>query len=373
MKQIFITFILIWFVTNLLTSCNSKKKPNLTDPSDTRIVKIDNIDKTDFSVTDIQYIPLETREDVLIGSIDKILFQNNAFYIFDRLNKSIYTFNSEGKILSVINKEGNGPGEYAEIIDVDVDKDGNVYVADNGKTQIIKYIKGITENYETIYIGEHFLEFCFLGNNQFVLNDIFNAKGEKMKLALFNGESKSTLPLLDYNSNGINELNILRCSKHYFYRSGENVLYYNRFTPSIYSIDKSGKISEILQINSNKHIPYSNLKELEKNPLNFMREKNYIKDIICIYETSEHYVCMPFITPMPEYLFISKKENSIKKINLIGNPLFHGTSTIEGVVNNKLMVVMNYSEKQANKLKHDNRFMHWNEESNPVLVLFSIK
>lgn len=34
---------------------------------------------------------------------------------------------------------------------------------------------------------------------------------------------------------------------------------------------------------------------------------------------------------------------------------------------------MNYSEQQAEKLKSDIRFKQWNEESNPVLVLFSIK
>ena len=373
MKQILLTSILIGAMAYSIISCTSKKKSDSSNPTDTKIVKLDNIDKTDFSITNIQYIPLETKDDVLIGSINKILFQNNLFYIFDKLNKCIYTFNLKGEIISIINKEGNGPGEYAEIIDMDVDKDGNIYVADNGKTRIIKYIKGIAENYETIYVGEHFLEFCYLDNHLFLLSDLFNPQGEKIKLALFNEQNKTISHLLNYNLEGISELDILRCSKHYFYRSGNKILYNQRFTPSIYSIDKNGSMSKTLQISSNKYIPHSNLKELEKKPLNFMQEKKYIKDLICIYETNVHFICMPFITPMPEYLLISKKENITKKINLLDEPLLHGTSTIEGVVNNKFLVIMNYSEQQAEKLKSDIRFKQWNEESNPVLVLFSIK
>lgn len=70
--------------------------------------------------------------------------------------------------------------------------------------------------------------------------------------------------------------------------------------------------------------------------------------------------------PIPEFL----KENTT---NLIDEHSLQGTSTIEGVVNNKFLVIMNYSEQQAEKLKSDIRFKQWYEESNPVLVLFSIK
>ena len=83
---------------------------------------------------------------------------------------------------------------------------------------------------------------------------------------------------------------------------------------------------------------------------------------------------MPFITPSATYVLIPKnKALQTKKIDLMNEMALQGTSQIEGVAKNKFFVLMNYSELQAKLQKDNSKLKSWNEESNPVLVLFSIK
>lgn len=248
----------------------------------------------------------------------------------------------------------------------------NIYIADNARMEIIKYIQADPYTYETIHIGEHFMEFACLNEQSFILSNVFGPKGQKAKLAYFNRETESITPLLSPQYQSVNELDIVRCSQHYLYRSNDQILYNERFTPNVYSIDNTGKLIHLYSINSQHYIPEQKLKGLEKDPVKFMQETTYIKDIICLYENNDYFICMPFIRPSATYLRISKKNPQIaKKLDLRNQDILQEFSLIRGVVENRFLVTMNYSEEQAMKLK--DKLPTWNEESNPILVLFTFK
>ena len=59
----------------------------------------------------IEYIPLETTEESLIGHIVSILYDKDHIYIADR-NGSIKIFDQTGKYQRSINRLGRGPEEY---------------------------------------------------------------------------------------------------------------------------------------------------------------------------------------------------------------------------------------------------------------------
>ena len=63
----------------------------------------------------ILMIPLEVRDDCIIGEVTKLLYQNNLIYIADNISKSIFVFDLSGKLVTKVHSLGNGPGEYTNI------------------------------------------------------------------------------------------------------------------------------------------------------------------------------------------------------------------------------------------------------------------
>ena len=63
-------------------------------------------------------IPLETINESLIVEIDKLIESENEFFIFDKSQASILVFDEGGKFLYRINKQGSGPGEYGDVVDI---------------------------------------------------------------------------------------------------------------------------------------------------------------------------------------------------------------------------------------------------------------
>ncbi len=62
-----------------------------------------------------EFIALETSEEFLVGSIDRIEILENKIYILDRQSNSVYIFAIDGKILKVIKDIGRGPTEYLQL------------------------------------------------------------------------------------------------------------------------------------------------------------------------------------------------------------------------------------------------------------------
>lgn len=365
---------LFWAISILCICLTACRQP-VNNSEAGLVIDLDRIANRDFEIKDLEYIPLETTDACLLGDIHKVIYKNDKFYILDRKrNRGVYIFDKDGRYLSSIQKQGEGPGEYIELMDMDVDEGENIYMADNAKMEIVKYRKADPDDYEVIPVEEHFMEFCYLNDEAFLLRDVFGPKGQKMKLAHFNSARKTFTPILESHNKSIHEMDIMRTSKHSLYRSGERIYYNERFMPAIYSISPEGICSEQYRIASEHYISEEGLKGLEKNPVKFIQETEHIKDLICLYENDSYFVCMPYVSPSATYLVVPKDNiGQASRIDLMEKAEFQGTSQIEGVAKNKFFVVMNYSESQAALLKENDRLKAWDEESNPVLVLFSIE
>jgi hypothetical protein len=117
---------------------------------------LDNLLQVDSIFKDIEAIPLETRNECLITSITKALFYKDKILLHDNAAR-LLVFNINGKFLYEIGKQGRGPGEFSELRDFDLDKDGNVYILDYLKIHKYKidgaYIKSFSFHYS--------LELCY--------------------------------------------------------------------------------------------------------------------------------------------------------------------------------------------------------------------
>ena len=74
-------------------------------------------------IADVEYIPLETNEQSLIGNTDFQAISDKYIIIGDMKYFQIIIFDRQGKFIRCINKRGQGPGEYTSFYAFDVDFD----------------------------------------------------------------------------------------------------------------------------------------------------------------------------------------------------------------------------------------------------------
>lgn len=107
------------------------------DPS-----QIDRQKRTAISqvATRIEYIPLETSDSILVGKINKLVVWKDHYYIWDNLTETIFCFDSKGKYVRRLYQQGNGPKEYVQITDFDIDRsNGDICIYSNRSQSVCIY------------------------------------------------------------------------------------------------------------------------------------------------------------------------------------------------------------------------------------------
>ena len=84
------------------------------------IEAIDNISIHEF-FDKIEIIKLELNPIATISYFRKVISYNDRYYILDDRFPVIYMYTNQGKYLSKIDKQGQGPNEYIQISDFDID------------------------------------------------------------------------------------------------------------------------------------------------------------------------------------------------------------------------------------------------------------
>ena len=69
----------------------------------------------------LDIIPLETTDESLLGTVDKLMEHNGRYYVLDKMRKGVLVFDSSGKFLHRAGRIGQGPGEYQDLVDFTVD------------------------------------------------------------------------------------------------------------------------------------------------------------------------------------------------------------------------------------------------------------
>lgn len=121
------------------------------------VVDLDNAIQTELLylsslIKNVHVVPLETKGEILIGRINKLLIHNNQLFILDMtFAKSLFVFNKDGSFSHKIGSIGKGPGEYINISDFSIDTKNNViYILDSHSQKVNlhdtatgKYIKSV--------------------------------------------------------------------------------------------------------------------------------------------------------------------------------------------------------------------------------------
>lgn len=124
-SEIIHKIILILLIILIISSCSSEKK-------DIRNIRVD-IDRVQkVSIFDIfskvMVIPLETTDLSLIENLTKVIPFRDKFYILDYLKAEILFFDESGNFLNKISDKGNGPNQYINLSDFDIDRSKDILI-----------------------------------------------------------------------------------------------------------------------------------------------------------------------------------------------------------------------------------------------------
>lgn len=196
MKKI---LLLLLIIISIFSSCDNKNSKSSIDIKVNDIkskgemnFEIVNITKDDFemqfditsSVSNIEFLALETNEKCIIGKINKILSDTSCFIIHDKYNNSIYRFNKQGKFLNQIGITGNGPNEYKEAFDVSLNEKKHELVVLDLKGRKMLYYTYAGECTRTSTLPFLFTRFEFLTEDVMVSN-IYKTQNIDMFSELF--------------------------------------------------------------------------------------------------------------------------------------------------------------------------------------------
>lgn len=240
------TRIFLFALMVIIGSCSGKNR--LKTEEDT-IKTIDLLMEAESEITmlseiaeNIEYIPLETTENSLVGSVTKFIKCDKRIYIKNSFDE-IICFDSEGKFINKLNKLGRGPEEYLLISDFDVTTDNKLLVILAGDKIItfrntgseFQFAKSMDLNDPvpsriSIIPGTTNILMSVdpVTGKETSLNILINLKGDTLNL-------KPNSYLFGEDLKGIRRM--ANESLHYVH--AENVFFKEEFSDTVFSIDKN--------------------------------------------------------------------------------------------------------------------------------------
>ncbi len=293
MKKKVILLICIVFFLTFCHNNNNKKTDTIPTLKIAEDLIIHNVKYSDI-IKDYKFIPLETTKESVIGQIDKIIFHNNQFFIFDILKaKSIFVFSLEGKFLWKLSKIGKGPGEFIEPVDFCFEPVTNNLVVMNLK-QLIYYDDKDGTYLKTLTLPTFGYKFDFPDGNHI---SYVNAKRD-YNLVVIDTRGKKENSFFKY----IKETRlVLNCP--FIRNDASELLYLANLDYVIYKIDGSNLIPYIrIDFTKDMYSPddLNLLKEDKSNRNNFYHITNYFEGADKIF--------IQYLYKKTPYYLISDKE-----------------------------------------------------------------
>ena len=279
---------LVIIILGLLVSvgCNrSDKEKNDQDPIIISIGAENHQERINYSqlFDRIRYIILDTNDDCLIGIVGKIVFYENQFYIFDVQQHIVFVFSETGQFLWKLDKRGNGPGEYAYLMDFDIHQN-RLYVFDR-RRQLLEYdLSGNFITHYTVTIpGTSYLqqnEFSYFYTCNMSSPDFGN-----YALLIMDKEGKNF-----QNGIPVTQTNLInKCvnfnNSSVFCRYNNNIRFYMPFETNVYSIAADSIFVPYRIDIKNKNIPAN---YFERNTYEDLRNTSYAYGMNTFWENDSY-------------------------------------------------------------------------------------
>ena len=255
----------------LFISCDRLERNSLSIPVE--VIDFDALKKETLSELmnkeKPEYILLKNDTvNELFGRIDKIKIAGKKIYIADTRMRSLIVYDCMGNYLARVGTRGQGPKEYINLSDFDVDTNGNVYVLDSRLNKVLQY----SDKYECV--EECMLPFAadilaVLNNDSllFGLSSWNEKDGAKRKIALTDKKGKIGRTYLDYDEFVDPGYWI---SGYMFADAGCQLAYNQTIDNNVYIFSRKGVLEKGFFINfGEENVPNRDKVEIESKLRNF--------------------------------------------------------------------------------------------------------
>lgn len=258
-----------------------------------RLVKLSEVAES------IEYIPLETNSELMLGKIfyDRVFYEKGIFYLMER-NQSTILFDKLGKYVNKISKPGGGPRDVSMSLDMDVDHNsGNILFME--KQRIIEYspngelINTINFRNNPLLAELHLNRFKKIGNN-YLLQLHVNQKTKYSLMGLDTATevvSKILYPEQDYEIFSGEPLQVTQPNS---FKYKESVRFINGYSDYILNMSTDLKIDTAYIMNFGKYKADIN------NPDQFSFKAPWLWSRFEIYESDSYLFMTYHLGPLSE-------------------------------------------------------------------------
>ena len=376
MKKLLLFCLSVMFFCQCSTSMKDKD-------GDCTSIKFGRIEIVNTSVLQqMNFVKLETSDECLIEEINQIEVFNDKIYILD--DAGLYVFGLDGKYLQRLYRSGDGPGEFLSPFSFWIDKEGFIFILDRILSRLQKYdIESLDFVEQIVMPFQSPVSFAKIPNQDlyihyYPLRPKREIDKKQMYIADKNGNIKKTL--LDGKPSG----KILHGDRANIYLYNNKLRFYPHFSNSIYQIGTDSLYAKYELSYKQNTFPDEKIFIEYDDSNNVMKEiiqgdHNWIR-LIYVYETKENLVVKYYI----------KRDFYVSVLNkATGNTINFKYDQVKddcGIGGKFPLPICVYKERFIGQIKPfdidkdqvTNPQMKAlmddvTEESNPILVFYSIK
>lgn len=243
----------------VIFGCHNEKKNTTKGNNEPLYFDVSNWNKDqkipENVIKEVKFIPLETKEDCLMGEIVKIISAKDKLYVLDRYNQKIFVFDKGGKYFQSIGRQGKGAGEYIKLNDFIVDNyNSQIQILSTDQRKVLSY-----DLQDGTFINEFKLDFL----------SINFAKPEKDVLSFYTKGLNNTdhlIAILNLKNNSYQwflekDEYDTKLSFPYSIFNSENTYYVSYFKDVVYRITKDDAEPFIIFDFGQNKIPKDKLKK----------------------------------------------------------------------------------------------------------------
>jgi hypothetical protein len=329
--------IVVFLFALLCTNCNIKKEqPSIeieTEKIDFYSFELIEEDSYASIIKEKKYVLLDnSNDDFLFKGIDKIKFANERIYVLDNRLKKLIVFNQDGVGIGRVGRWGQGPGEYLQISDFDVNDSGDIYFIDGtaDKDRLFVFDKNLHFISVKKMPFEADIVSCLSDNKVlFGLTSWNNGENASQKIAITDTELKTEQSYMPYDEYVDNAYWI---SSYTFVNIEDKILYNKQIDNFVYSFSKEGApVKAYLFDFGKKNVPDKDKKNIEEN-LNKFEHYCCLKNFVII---NEKYIIGTLWDELKTKTFIIDRND--KKRYMSKEIASSDESNISGYYNNQII------------------------------------
>lgn len=307
--------VILLAVTSCLSACvNGDKDVRNADSPSLMTVNLDG-DKGVLAYDTIETIIPVLPDNEVLAVISKVQYCNNRFYVLDSRQEQLTVFEKNGHYAGKLNRRGSGPGEYSGIADFDVTPDGKLYLLDVSQRKIHVYSADSLKPQADMSLESPGLKFAVTDSADLYFENVYLGRGQRSKLVRYDSDNGRSETILDYSL--ANEDKAAGKGRTHLWRSGNTVLFYDRFSPNIYSLSDSA-INIMFTLKTVNLPDESQIRQLIDQSKTAPGQRNrdnspMIRDIQDVYITPD-YTSIKVNSIPPQQLFIDNVSGEIMEV-----------------------------------------------------------